>query len=185
MNKICTNCKIEKPISLFSKHKYSKDGFRSYCKLCGNIYSKFYYENNKKVRIEYQKLYNKNAPENIKERKRQYNKEYSKQYRQTEKGKLSKIKSETKRKRLTKENINDLTIVEKNVVLFLQNYKCISCEEYFDKVNPTLDHIVPIIKGGGLTKDNIQMLCLSCNSSKQDQIIDFRNETHKNMIGII
>jgi len=34
MNKICKKCKSEKPLSDFWKHKSSKHGVKSYCKLC-------------------------------------------------------------------------------------------------------------------------------------------------------
>lgn len=33
----------------------------------------------------------------------------------------------------------------------------------------TYDHIVPLAKGGANSKNNIQRLCLSCNSKKQDK----------------
>jgi len=40
LNKICTNCKCDKAISDFPNCKLSKDGKRSLCKKCQNIYSK-------------------------------------------------------------------------------------------------------------------------------------------------
>jgi 5-methylcytosine-specific restriction endonuclease McrA len=35
---------------------------------------------------------------------------------------------------------------------------------------PTRDHIVPCSKGGGLTFENVQALCHSCNSTKRDKL---------------
>lgn len=34
MKKICSKCKIEKPLSQFEKRKDSKDGYRQYCRDC-------------------------------------------------------------------------------------------------------------------------------------------------------
>lgn len=38
----------------------------------------------------------------------------------------------------------------------------------------TVDHIIPISRGGENKLSNIQTLCRSCNSSKSDRYIDYR-----------
>lgn len=48
---------------------------------------------------------------------------------------------------------------------------CLCCKE----VKPlTMDHIIPIFCDGSHTIDNVQPLCLSCNSSKGIKTIDYR-----------
>lgn len=39
----------------------------------------------------------------------------------------------------------------------------------------SIDHVVPVAKGGENHVKNLQPLCKSCNSRKSDQIIDYRN----------
>lgn len=39
----------------------------------------------------------------------------------------------------------------------------------------TMDHVVPLIAGGTNTIENLQPLCHSCNSRKQNKTIDYRN----------
>jgi 5-methylcytosine-specific restriction endonuclease McrA len=48
--------------------------------------------------------------------------------------------------------------------------KCLAC----GKEELTVDHIVPLIKGGTNYIHNIQPLCKSCNSSKNTKTIDYR-----------
>lgn len=49
---------------------------------------------------------------------------------------------------------------------------CLACGETDIKL--TVDHVVPLIKGGPNYIGNIQPLCSLCNSGKGDKIIDYR-----------
>lgn len=50
--------------------------------------------------------------------------------------------------------------------------KCLACGA--TGVVLTVDHIVPVSKGGRGDIDSVQPLCLPCNSRKHDQTIDYR-----------
>ena len=50
-------------------------------------------------------------------------------------------------------------------------WKCLRCG-YTEHL--TLDHIVPICKGGETVMSNVQILCYSCNRLKGHQVIDYR-----------
>lgn len=39
-----------------------------------------------------------------------------------------------------------------------------------------IDHIVPIIRGGWHTPENLQALCLVCNAGKGNHVIDYRSD---------
>ena len=65
------------------------------------------------------------------------------------------------------------TISTAEWVSVLEKYgpNCLCCGE----TKPlTMDHVVPIDCGGAHTIDNVQPLCLSCNSSKGTKTIDYR-----------
>lgn len=49
--KICTKCKLEKPLSSFGKLKKTKDGLNTNCKDCKQTYFKEHYKNNEARRI--------------------------------------------------------------------------------------------------------------------------------------
>ena len=44
----------------------------------------------------------------------------------------------------------------------------------------TIDHVIPVSKGGPNTADNVQPLCGPCNSSKGTNTIDYRPEAATN-----
>lgn len=46
--------------------------------------------------------------------------------------------------------------------------KCVRCSA---TNNLTLDHIIPIAKGGKSRRDNVQIMCLPCNMAKGDSIL--------------
>ena len=57
-NKICSKCKIEKPIFEFNKNSNTKDNLTSYCKICNNETVQFKLEKNNRERFDkYNKKY--------------------------------------------------------------------------------------------------------------------------------
>lgn len=55
------------------------------------------------------------------------------------------------------------------------DYKCQLCLKTFPYEKLTLDHQLPINRGGDNDEWNLQPLCKSCNSSKQDRLIGIDN----------
>ena len=52
--------------------------------------------------------------------------------------------------------------------------RCLRCGK--TNVPLTRDHVIPLVKGGPDSIDNIQPLCRSCNGQKYDKTIDYRKE---------
>ena len=52
--------------------------------------------------------------------------------------------------------------------------KCLKCERREPEIKLTIDHIVPVSRGGTNDLNNLQPLCFSCNSSKRVKIEDWR-----------
>lgn len=69
------------------------------------------------------------------------------------------------RRRAKKNSVKNEQINLK-IVMLAQSNTCLGCNTSFDLIKPTLDHIIPISKGGPHSQANVQFLCKSCNSRK-------------------
>lgn len=57
----------------------------------------------------------------------------------------------------------------KHTLFGLQEGKCNGCEVLLPFRNLTIDHIIPRSKGGTDAPDNLQLLCVACNSTKSNR----------------
>ncbi len=53
----------------------------------------------------------------------------------------------------------------------LQIGKCYYCEKQFSKAELTMDHVVPLIRGGKSIKNNLVPACKKCNFDKKHKTL--------------
>lgn len=58
----------------------------------------------------------------------------------------------------------------KKYVLQRDKYQCQSCGKTTVEINLTIDHIIPLARGGQNDISNLQTLCFVCNQQKTDNI---------------
>lgn len=131
-------------------------------------YGKSYYQKNKAQIDEWKRGWNKENAERLRKRRHElYDREKSvaaaREWRRKNPDKVRII--HTKRRTALRNLPSDLTPTEWQEIKDSYDNKCVYC----GKPASTLDHLVPVNKGGGNTKENAVPACRSCNSSKQDK----------------
>lgn len=88
-------------------------------------------------------------------------------YNKTPAGRASKARANNKRRTRIANTENTLTAAEWQDILDEQGSRCAMCgREFTNDDPPTRDHIIPVVRGGGLTRENVQALHRSCNTRK-------------------
>lgn len=185
LTKSCPKCKVELGRESFGLDKRSTTGLKSWCKSCHNLAGKRYYELNTEAVKSKNAAWHKAHPESAKV--------YSKAWRDRNPGKTKESKSlwslknsdrvaEQKRAwresnkeverlyasvRRARKKANGIFLVTKKDVKKLLLNSCFYC----DGVATTIDHVVPIARGGSHSVGNLVPACLSCNLSKGAKLI--------------
>ena len=97
--------------------------------------------------------------------------EYRQEYRKKHPDLEYKRVRENNRRSLKKGNGGRITKQDWLDILERDGHKCLKCG---GTDNLTLDHIVPLSRGGRNDKSNAQVLCVKCNSEKFTKTIDHR-----------
>lgn len=153
-SKVCPCCKIEKSRDGFNRHKNRKDGLHIYCKECRKerrkanaaekreYNQKYYYANQKQI-LEQKKEYHKNNPHII-------------------------FNASSKRRKL----IGDCNITKEEWLIIMRSteWKCFYCGCALNKHNQTIDHWVPLARGGDHNVTNLVPACKTCNCSKGSKL---------------
>lgn len=169
-NRICTICKIEKPLERFIKDKRKDDGYRHQCKDCHNLRSVTYSKNNPEKRAESKRQsYQNHKHEIALKSKIYYSNNKDRLYQRSKKWAQQnpeKINNKYNRRRSRIANAETFDIRD-SFLIRLYSSPCVACGSR-NKI--TMDHVVPISRGGRHSEGNLQPLCLSCNSGKCNKL---------------
>ena len=151
----CRTCKQIKPTNDYYKSKERKDGLRVNCKSCCKIILQAIPKNKQARSANSKRWADKN---------REITRQQSRDYRQNNPDKV--LNAIHKRNALKRGNgVFQLTAKDLSK---LRTGICYYCKS---KENITIDHVVPISKGGRHSIGNLISACLSCNVSKGNKLL--------------
>lgn len=179
MIKACTKCGRIQPLTNFHKRKPSPDGLAYACKSCVAVRGRIWFAANRERRCAASRVWT------IANRERVAMMAHTRYIANPEKAiaatRAWRIANPERRKanhrneRARKAGATGVVTVEEFATL--KDY-CLCCGR--DDVLITVDHIVPISKGGLHHISNLQPLCKSCNSRKGTKTDDYRLGEHDN-----
>lgn len=178
MEKRCIRCKQTKHTEAFHKDASRVDGLNSACITCQKEKDALRYLRNRDHILKTKKEDKINNPEKYKKwsqtsyfNQHEYNKLRVKLWKQTnpDKVRIADLRKKAKRKfALETAEVNNFTIEDWLALCEAVDYKCAYCRK---ETKLTVDHVVPLIRGGEHTLVNIIPLCKSCNSSKNNKTL--------------
>jgi len=137
-------------------------------------YKTQYREDNKEKISEYGKQYYLGHKEQIAEKNRQYNINNKKQLARKKRQyylKNPNISTNSRARRLKIIGSSEISTAEWKDIMELCDWRCIYCGVPLTKINRSVDHILPLSKGGQHNKRNLVPVCRLCNSSKNDKFL--------------
>jgi len=144
-NKKCARCKQAKPLTDFYRDKQNKDGYKGVCKKCQAAYDKAHHAQNAE-----------------KYRARSYEWKEAHPDKQTAHVRKSSVKRYAATGPQKPQELQ---------AFIAETGYCLACGT---TENLSVDHVIPLAKGGAPGKENWQVLCIPCNSRKMLDVIDYR-----------
>ena len=157
--KVCKGCHINKPLSAYGISNNVKSGRTSRCKECHRKRAKIRYrkiKNEFNLMIRQKRIDNPEHIRNIERKSKAKNKEKNRPLKNARQSIRNRILSGDK-----------FLILNKELKKIYQS-PCFACGS---KSNQSLDHLIPLSRGGNHSVGNIITLCRSCNTQKYNKTL--------------
>lgn len=178
--KRCSSCGSVKCFTEFSKRSSSSDKLSSMCRLCSAQYCRKHYAENRDAVLEKLRTEYAQNPQ-----RRQYNQEYRKnnpdkirKYKQTDAVRhpeaLKRNRAAVAHRRRVRiySGIGKYTPDQWKQLCDWFGNVCLCCKA---TKKLSVDHVIPLVKGGRNDIANLQCLCLTCNKKKNTRTTDYRD----------
>lgn len=161
MTKYCWMCGIAKGDTEFYRDRTRSDGLTNICRVCVKKRDATRYRDDRVSEIQRATDYKHRHPEVH----RLHNQKWYAQHPE-----VKRAQRQRRRVRVVM-SVGAYTETEWQALCFKYDGVCLCCKQ---RKPLTVDHIVPISRGGSNSISNLQPLCAECNSRKGQKIIDYR-----------
>lgn len=174
--RVCKACGAPKPVSEYHKDKGGTDGYRARCKPCRNGYMAGYYEENREARVAYELDRRMHRTEHMRALDMA-------RYERNKDKRIALASDGVRRRRarmagvVTDPNVNVARLRE------IHGDLCCYCGVELDFARgvrgggiasnrASLEHLLPVSRGGSHTFDNTALACHRCNVSKNSKTVE-------------
>ena len=179
--KRCRSCKETKGVTEFSRMRLAKDGLQYDCKACNKAYrvanadrkkayQHIYYRANREKLIAYWAEYREKYPEKVIAAQRaayardpEKHRAYSRRYR---KENPEVVRQLNEKRRSLERGAQVSERINRRVVWEREGGRCHICDKHVPYKRATLDHLIPLSKGGDHTYLNVRIAHGPCNSRR-------------------
>lgn len=174
--KVCKRCGVPKPTDDFHKDGGSPDGFRAQCKPCRNSFMSDYYDANREARMAYERDRRLNRAEHM----RALDMARYERHRDRRIA-LASDQVRTRRARVIATEVDPKVTVKS--LREIHGDRCCYCGVDLDfnrgkrgegiaRNRATLEHVLPLSRGGTHTFSNTKLACHRCNVSKNSKTLE-------------
>lgn len=156
LSKTCTKCKVTKPLTDFYKQAAGKFGVQSECKPCWKVRLATDYQKNRQAVINRTAAYNIANRDAYNERRRKNHLERPELY------------LGAAQRRRARKNAGGVFRISNQELGRLYKKSCFYCGSTNEI---TMDHVVPLVRGGRHSIGNLVAACATCNKSKNYRFI--------------
>lgn len=193
--KKCSKCGERKDVANFTKRSASKDGLHYWCKSCVKFFSDVEWLEG---RLESQKKYAEKNRDRIDARRKAY--QQTEEYKELQKTYYTKdperYRGYTNKRRIIKEQacVEGEPTPTTSGLRFRDGDCCYYCKDVLDfevqvgrkfsNSAATVEHLIPLFKGGKHTYENTVLSCRKCNSQKgaktEEEYYEYLKNIEKN-----
>lgn len=173
--RICKSCNLSKPLTEYHADKGGTDGYRAQCKPCRNSYMSGYYTANRESRVAYEQHRRTNRADHMR----------ALDMARYERHKDKRIALATESVHIRRARMMNAEYdkgITDTALRKIHGDNCCYCGVIMDfmrgkrgAIKPTratIEHILPISKGGTHTWANTTLACHRCNVSKNARTVD-------------
>lgn len=186
-NPYCTVCGILKTPENTSRSSKVRSGLRSRCKACIGPDNAAHMRQRRQDSPEAMRERHRQDQARLRREKPEHHREIVRQWNERNPDKIKRYRTEgyrknkalyiaanNRRRARLLQTVGSYSVEEWEALKTQYGNRCLSCGRLESDIDLTVDHVIPISKGGSNYISNLQPLCKSCNSKKKDKTIDYR-----------